>query len=165
MSAAARAFVGLGSNLEDPARQVRRAFGALAELPATRLVQRSALYRSPPLGPPGQPHYVNAVAALETGLTPRALLAALQALEARQGRVRAGVRWGPRTLDLDLLLYGAQCLCEEGLTVPHPHLHERAFVLYPLHEVAPCLEIPGRGPLVALLERVPARGLRVVAEE
>jgi len=145
-----RAYVGLGSNLGEPATQIRRALRALEEIPRTRLAQHAGLYRSPALGPP-QPDYVNSVAALETALTPHDLLAALQAIERAQGRERDALRWGPRTLDLDLLLYGAQRIESADLSVPHPHLHERAFVLLPLCEIAPRLEVPGHGPLSMLV--------------
>jgi len=151
MSVPARAYVGLGSNLEDPRAQIERAFAALARLPHSRLIARSSLYRSAPVGFPAQPDFINAAAALATTLAPRALLAALLELERRQGRVRAGPRFGPRTLDLDLLLYDRLVLATGGLTLPHPRLHERAFVLYPLAEIAPGLEVPGRGPVERLL--------------
>lgn len=157
------AFVALGSNIQAPEAQVRRARQALDALPHTRLVKCSALYRSPPLGPPDQPDYVNAVVGLRTRLGAAELLRALQKIEREQGRVRDGPRWGARTLDLDLLLYGDARLAEPHLTVPHPRMHERAFVLYPLHEIAPYVHVPGRGALVALLERVPAHGLRILA--
>jgi 2-amino-4-hydroxy-6-hydroxymethyldihydropteridine diphosphokinase len=147
------AFVGLGSNLQDPVDQVRRALIALAALPRTRLTEHSRLFRTPPLGPTGQPHYVNAVARLETRLAPLELLDRLQGIEVAQGRVRVE-RWGPRTLDLDLLLFGALRLDLERLTVPHAQLARRAFVLVPLAEVAPAdLEVPGLGPLAALVAR------------
>lgn len=142
-----RAYVGIGSNLDDPPSQVRRAFQALAALPAGRCLARSPLYRTTPVGgPPGQPDYVNAVAALDTWLEPDALLTALQEIENVRGRVR-NERWGPRTLDLDLLLYGALIRDDPRLTLPHPRLHERAFVLYPLYDIAPTLLLPGRGRL------------------
>lgn len=142
-----RAYLGVGSNLNDPAAQVRQAFRALAELSASRLIACSPLYRSAPLGgPPDQPDYVNAVAALDTTLSAEALLDALQAIENQQGRVRT-VRWGPRTLDLDLLLYGSRQSADPQLTLPHPRLQERDFVLYPLCDVAPDLILPGRGAL------------------
>lgn len=157
-----RAYVGLGSNLDDPAGQVRRALSALRALAGTRVAAASPLYRSPPLGPPDQPDYVNAVASLDTALGARALLGELQAIEAAQGRARGGERWGPRTLDLDLLLYGDARIEEGGLVVPHPRAHERAFVLVPLHDLAPALYIPGRGSIRQLLRRVPAAGLERV---
>ena len=140
-----RAYVGLGSNLDDPVAQVRSALDELGELPHTLRVAQSSLYRSPPMGPAGQPDYVNAVAVLDTGLEPRALLRELQAIEARHGRVRGAERWGPRTLDLDLLVYGDWCSSDPGLTVPHPGIGERPFVLWPLLEVAPGLRVPGLG--------------------
>jgi 2-amino-4-hydroxy-6-hydroxymethyldihydropteridine diphosphokinase len=145
------AYIGLGSNLVQPELQVRRALEALAELPETVLTAHSSLYRSEPLGPAGQPDYINAVAALKTDLSPLDLLSALQTIEARQGRVREGERWGPRPLDLDILLYGEQVSDDPRLTLPHPGLYERNFVLYPLAEIAPGLSIPGKGPLEVLL--------------
>jgi len=151
--AGVRAYVGLGSNLDQPIAQIRQAFQAFESIPQTRLIRHAGLYRNPPLGPP-QPDYVNSVAALDTGLAPHDLLAALQAVEWSQGRVRGALRWGPRTLDLDLLLYGERTIDCEDLVVPHPRLHERAFVLIPLHEIAPRIEIPGYGPLEALLGAV-----------
>lgn len=146
-----RAYIGVGSNLGDPAAQVQQAFQALAELPASQLIASSPLYRAAPVGgPAGQPNYVNAVAALDTTLNPDELLTALQAIETQQGRVRT-VRWGPRTLDLDILLYGSTQRNDPHLILPHPRLHERAFVLSPLHDIAPNLTIPGQGPLSRLL--------------
>jgi len=158
-----KAYIGLGSNLADPRSQLLTAFDELARLPRSRLQATSSLYRSAPLGPPDQPDYLNAVAALETKLAPLALLAELQAIEAAHQRVR-GERWGPRTLDLDLLLYADQRIDLPGLTVPHPGLPERSFVLYPLAEIAPALAIPGHGALDGLLEQC-ARGSLVVIEE
>ncbi|MFP4079705.1 MAG: 2-amino-4-hydroxy-6-hydroxymethyldihydropteridine diphosphokinase [Ectothiorhodospira sp.] len=156
-------FIGIGANLNDPALQVRRALEALDGLPRCRLVRASALYRNPPMGPRDQPDYVNAVCALETELSPEGLLEALQAVEARHGRQRGEKRWGPRTLDLDLLLYGDRVLDAPHLTVPHPGIAQRAFVLHPLAEIAPDLKIPGLGPLPPLLQACPAHGLiRVV---
>lgn len=140
-----RAYVGLGSNLDNPVAQIKTALAALDRIPETRCVQHSALYRSMPLGELTQPDYVNAVAALDTRLAPLQLLAELQALEQRQGRIRGVEQWGPRTLDLDLLLYADQQLANEILTVPHPRLHERSFVLYPLCEIAQDVVVPGYG--------------------
>lgn len=151
------AYVALGSNLDDPAAQVERGFAALAALPGTRLRARSRLYRTPPWGVVDQPAFVNAAAALETSLAPRALLEALLAIEAGAGRVR-GVRNGPRTLDLDLLAYGDCELREAGLTLPHPRLHERAFVLLPLADVAPGFDVPGQGRVADLLANVDTTG-------
>jgi 2-amino-4-hydroxy-6-hydroxymethyldihydropteridine diphosphokinase len=152
------AFVGLGSNLDDPERQIETALAALDALPSTRLVRRSRRYRTEPVGYADQPDFVNAVAELETGLDPQALLHQLLALEQAHRRVR-GRRNGPRTLDLDLLLYDGRQLDEPGLTLPHPRMHERAFVLVPLHEIAPQADVPGHGRVSALLARVDTRGV------
>jgi len=147
---ATKAFIGLGANLGDPESQVRRAFTTLAELPGTRLLAASSLYRSAPVGVGAQPDFINAVAAIETRLAPRALLEALLAAERRFGR-RREFPGAPRTLDLDLLLYGDRVIAEPGLIVPHPRMHERAFVLAPLAEIAPDIEIPGKGSAGTLL--------------
>ncbi len=148
--ASTKAFIGLGANLGDPEAQVRRALAALAELPGTRLLAASSLYRSAPLGVIAQPDFINAVAAAETTLAARALLEALLAAERRFGR-RRDFPGAPRTLDLDLLLYGDRVIAEPGLVVPHPRMHERAFVLAPLAEIAPDIAIPGKGRAGALL--------------
>jgi 2-amino-4-hydroxy-6-hydroxymethyldihydropteridine diphosphokinase len=159
-----RACIGLGSNLERPAEQLSRAFAALGRLPRSRLVARSSLYRSRPLGDLDQPDYLNAVAVIETGLDAHALLDGLQAIEAAQGRVRGGERWSARTLDLDLLVFGDERHDDVRLTVPHPELSRRDFVLYPLFEVVPELQIPGIGPLRDCLAACPLRGVeRVVS--
>ncbi len=153
------AYVGLGSNLQDPAAQVRAAFDALAELPQTLLVRRSSLYGSRPMGPVAQPDFCNAVAGLLTELDAATLLAALRAIELRFGRESVGERWGPRVIDLDLLVYAeAQC-GDAQLTLPHPGLVDRNFVLRPLCEIAPDLLVPGVGRVAALAARVPAEGL------
>lgn len=149
----ARAFLALGSNLDDPRAQVLRGFDALARLPQTKLIARSRLYRSAPWGITEQPEFINAAAELDTTLEPRELLEALLAIERAAGRERNGARWGPRVLDLDLLLHGDRVVHESGLILPHPHLQERAFVLLPLHDLAPGLEVPGRGPVHELLAR------------
>ena len=143
------AFIGIGSNLDNPLLQVQTALRELAEIPKTALTRSSSLYRTPPMGPPDQPDYINAVAALTTTLSPTELLDALQALEARHGRVRT-IHWGPRTLDLDLLLYGNETIHTARLTVPHPGIAQRAFVVLPLAEIAPALEIQGLGALSML---------------
>jgi 2-amino-4-hydroxy-6-hydroxymethyldihydropteridine diphosphokinase len=145
-----RAYIGIGSNLNDPAARVQAAFGELQRLPATRLAARSSLYGSKPMGPADQPDYVNAVAAVDTRMPAAELLQALAQIEDRQGRERGAAQWGPRTLDLDLLLYGEQCIATPALTVPHPGMHERDFVLVPLAEIAGDLVIPGHGPLSSL---------------
>ena len=155
-----RVYIGLGSNLAEPRQQLEAALAALAELPDSRLAATSSFYASDPLGPADQPRYVNAVAALETDLEPLALLDALQRIEQEQGRVRKAERWGPRTLDLDILLFGERLLAEERLSVPHYHLHARAFVLYPLAEIAPPELVLADGRrLVDLLAACPFRGL------
>jgi 2-amino-4-hydroxy-6-hydroxymethyldihydropteridine diphosphokinase len=148
----AHAFIGIGANLGDPAAQVRTAIGALAALPGTRLVAASSLYRTAPVGYTAQPDFVNAAVLLDTALAPRALIEALQEVEARAGRSRA-FKDAPRALDLDLLLYDGQRIDEPGLVVPHPRLHERAFALAPLAEIDPDRVIPGRGRAADLLER------------
>jgi 2-amino-4-hydroxy-6-hydroxymethyldihydropteridine diphosphokinase len=139
-----RAFVGIGANLGDPVARVREATAALAGLPHTRLVASSSLYRTAPLGYTAQDDFVNAACLLETDLAPRALLDRLRAIEEAAGRERP-FRNAPRTLDLDLLLYGGETIAEPGLTVPHPRLHERAFALAPVVELDPTCVIPGRG--------------------
>jgi len=149
-TASMKAFIGLGANLGDPESQVRRAFAALAELPRTRLLAASSLYRSAPVGVVAQLDFINAVAEVETALAARALLDALLAEEMRFGRTREFPK-APRTLDLDLLLYGDRVIAEPGLVVPHPRMHERAFVLAPLAEIAPDIVIPGKGRAAALL--------------
>lgn len=163
-----RAYVGIGSNLDDPVAQARRAVAALRRLPDTHLVAVSSLYRSAPMGGADQPDYVNAVAALDTRLDARRLLAALHDIEAAQGRDRSAGRWASRTLDLDLLLHGDERHAGEGLIVPHPGIAEREFVLEPLREVAPELEIPGLGPVAELArrcrDRAPGPGLRRLEE-
>jgi 2-amino-4-hydroxy-6-hydroxymethyldihydropteridine diphosphokinase len=158
-----QAFVGLGSNLGAPERQLERALDALDEIPETRLSARSSLFLSPPVGPSDQPDFVNAVAELSTRLGPGDLLAGMQAIETAHGRVRGARRWGPRTLDLDLLLFGTSEIGRDELTVPHPRLHERAFVLVPLYEVAPELWVPGHGALADLLARVSPHQVRLLA--
>jgi 2-amino-4-hydroxy-6-hydroxymethyldihydropteridine diphosphokinase len=156
------AYVALGSNLEQPARQVERAFAALAGLPRTRLLLRSSLYRTRPLGPVEQPDFVNAAAALLTQLDAPELLRELKALETALGRSAPVVRWGPRLIDLDLLLYGDTRLATETLTLPHPGLAERDFVLVPLAELAPTLEVPGLDRVAVLLARLAAPALERV---
>lgn len=156
------AYIGVGSNLDDPQFQVERGCQALTDLPRTRLVLRSPLYRSPPLGPADQPHFVNAVAALLTQLSAPELLHELKRLEGRLGRAQPVVRWGPRRIDFDVLVFGRLRLDTEELRVPHPGLAERAFVLRPLSDLAPDLMVPGLGPVRALLSRVDASALEVL---
>jgi len=144
------AYVGLGSNLHGPARQIEVAFRLLGKIPATRVVKQSSLYRSVPFGGVEQPDFVNAAAFLLTQLTAPELLRELQRIETERGRDRGGVRWGPRVLDLDLLVYSNRTIDEPGLSVPHPGIGERNFVLLPLREVAPEIDIPGLGRLSEL---------------
>ena len=152
-------YIGLGSNLSDPAAQIRSGIGAVAGLSGCRFVTCSGLYRSPPMGPQDQPDYLNAVMAIETELSPLALLDRLQAIETQQGRVRLGQRWGPRTLDLDILLYKQDRIDNDRLTIPHIGIAQRAFVLYPLAEIAPDLMIPDKGLIGDLLKQCPEDGL------
>src|SRR3989338_10126037 len=146
------AFIGLGSNLEDPRSQLQRAFAELDGLPETRLVARSSLYRSAPMGYLDQPEFVNAVARIETALTPQSLLQGLLRIEHQHGRERT-FRNAQRTLDLDILLYGDVQLHEHGLTIPHPQMHLRPFVLQPLLEIAPDTGIPGIGQAMEVFEK------------
>lgn len=159
------AYIGLGSNLADPVRQIRSARLALSRLSETRELAFSALYRNPPMGPAGQPDYVNAVMAVETRLDAETLLAEMQRIETGQGRVRDGERWGARTLDLDLLLYGQQRIATPALTVPHPGIAGRAFVVYPLLEIAPGLDIPGLGPARELARQISSASLTRLADD
>ena len=158
------AFVGLGSNLDDPQDQVLRALHALDGLPHTRLLARSSLYRSAPVGYLAQPDFINAVAKLETALSPNTLLDALLGLERECGRTRE-FRNAPRTLDLDVLLYDDLCCHEHGLTIPHPQMHLRAFVLRPLLEIAPDCVIPGIGPAEEALQGCRQQQLENIAHE
>lgn len=154
------AYIGLGSNLDNPEQQIRRARVTLAELEDVEELAFSSLYRSHPMGPQDQPDYVNAVMAVLTCLPALDLLRCLQRIELEQGRIRNGTRWCARTLDLDLLLYADHQINESDLTVPHPGMAERAFVLYPLHEIAPDLIVPGLGALADLMVRCPLGGLQ-----
>ncbi|MBL0441125.1 2-amino-4-hydroxy-6-hydroxymethyldihydropteridine diphosphokinase [Aeromonas veronii] len=156
-------FIAIGSNLSDPLGQARRAVAALARLPESLLVEASSFYSSRPMGPADQPDYVNAVARLNTRLAPLALLDQLQKIELEQGRVRKDERWGPRTLDLDLLLYGDQVINHERLIVPHYGMKEREFVLLPLAEIAPALVLPCGTPLARLVARCPHNDLAIIA--
>lgn len=157
------AYIGLGGNLADTLGLLRSARVAIAAVDGIRETAFSSFYRSAPMGPADQPDYVNAVMAVATTLPPHALLQALQAIELSHGRVRTGLRWGPRTLDLDILLYGDGQIADATLTVPHPGIAEREFVLYPLAEIAPSeLPIPGKGVLSDLVAACPRRGLEVI---
>lgn len=157
------AYVALGSNLAGPHRQVEQAFAALAAIPDTRLVSRSGLWRTAPMGPQDQPAFVNAVAGLLTQLSPRELLAALKDIERRMGREEPAVRWGPRVIDLDLVAHSDARIDEPGLSIPHPGMHQRNFVLYPLSEIAAELWVPGLDRVGRLRERVSTAGIERLA--
>jgi len=158
-----RAYVALGGNLGAVADTFAAALADLARLPDTRVVEISPLYRNPPLGGGAQPDYLNAVAAFDTYLSAPVLLASMLAIERRHGRTRdAEERWAPRTLDLDLVLYGEEVIELPGLRVPHPRLHERAFVLVPLAQIAPDAVVPGHGPVSELLAAVDVSALEAV---
>lgn len=157
-----RVYLGLGANLDAPLQQLQQAVTALSQLPQSQLAAVSSFYGSKPMGPQDQPDYVNAVAALDTNLAAEALLNELQRIELEQGRQRKDDRWGPRTLDLDILLYGEEILATPRLTVPHYGMHQREFVLYPLLELAPQLHIPGLGALADIAKQVPRNGLTIL---
>lgn len=148
------AYVGIGSNLDGPVEHVERAFAALRSLPDSGHFAHSSLYRSMPVGPPDQPDFVNAVAAVLTRLGPYDLLQRLQKIEDSEGRCRHGEHWGPRTLDLDLLVLGSLTIDDDRLHLPHPRIAERNFVLLPLAEIAPHLYVPGRGSVTWLLSKI-----------
>jgi 2-amino-4-hydroxy-6-hydroxymethyldihydropteridine diphosphokinase len=158
------AYVALGSNLDQPVAQIERAFTALANLAECRLIARSRLYRTQPLGPQDQPEFINAAAGLLTTLTPRQLLVELKRLERELGRAHPVVRWGPRLIDLDLLVHADARISESDLTVPHRGLPERNFVLYPLRDIAPELLVPGHGRVSQLAARVGGAGLALLAD-
>jgi len=151
-------YIGLGSNLDAPLKQLQRAVTELGELPKTRLTTLSCWYRSAPMGPQDQPDYYNGVAQLQTELPPLDLLRQLQAIEQQHQRIR-GRHWGPRTLDLDILLYGDQFIDLPDLQIPHPGLYQRNFVLLPLADIAPALEFPDGSQLAMRLENCPSEGI------
>jgi 2-amino-4-hydroxy-6-hydroxymethyldihydropteridine diphosphokinase len=153
------AYIALGSNLGNARGHVLGAFDALARLPGTQLLAHSPLYLTPPWGMLEQPPFVNAVARVGTTLSPHALLDALLAIERAAGRVRDGERWGPRTLDLDILHMDGVALDDDRLSLPHPRIRERAFVLLPLNDLAPELELPGQGRVADLLAALDTAGL------
>ena len=158
------AYIGLGSNLDDPRAQVLRAAAALTELRRSRFVRLSPLYASRPLGGMAQPDYINAVAAMNTQLSPEELLDELQGIESRMGRPAIRERWGPRIIDLDLLLVGQHRCTTPRLTLPHPGIVQRSFVLYPLAELAPELVLPGLGRVSELRDRASTAGLQRLPE-
>ena len=149
-------YIAIGSNLASPLEQVNAAIRALADIPDSRVASVSSLYRTPPLGPQDQPDYLNAAVALETSLAPEALLDHTQRIELQQGRVRKAERWGPRTLDLDIMLFGHEVINTERLTVPHYDMKNRGFMLWPLFEVAPDLTFPDGSSLQAVLQNLNA---------
>jgi 2-amino-4-hydroxy-6-hydroxymethyldihydropteridine diphosphokinase len=160
ITAPVRAFVGLGGNVGNSEITLMEAMWSIDSIPHTSIRAQSRLYRSPPWGRADQAEFINAVVELQTRLMPAVLLEALLDIEVRFGRVReAGDRWGPRTLDLDLLAYGEEQVDVPGMHLPHPRLHERGFVLVPLAEIAPTLEIPGRGRVADLLAAIDAAGI------
>ena len=156
------AWIGVGSNLEDPRAQVLAAIARLDDLPSSRLVLASSLYRSRPFGPVAQPDFVNAVAGILTQLEPPALLNELKAIESSMGRPERHEHWGPRIIDLDLLAFGTERRSDPELTLPHPGIVERNFVLYPLAEIAPDLELPGLGRVADLAAAVTAEGISLL---
>jgi 2-amino-4-hydroxy-6-hydroxymethyldihydropteridine diphosphokinase len=158
-----RAYVGIGGNEGDVETVLTEALWAVDALPQTSVRSQSAFYRTPAWGRTDQPDFLNAVVEVQTRLEARVLLESLLAIELRFGRVRSETqRWGPRAVDLDLLLYGDDVLDEPGLRVPHPHLHERAFVLVPLAEIAPTLAVPGQGDVKTLLAAVDVSGIEAI---
>lgn len=159
-----RVYIGIGSNLDSPRHQVEVAIDELHQLPASDWVMCSPIYRSHPVGPQDQPDYVNAVAAIDTDTEAEVLLDMLQSIEQQHGRRRDGRRWGARTLDLDILLYGDECISTDRLQVPHPEMHRRSFVLKPLHDIEPSLMIPGLGSLDSLLAQVSTADLEPLAD-
>jgi len=150
------AYIAIGSNLASPLEQVNAAVRALGEIPESRIIAVSSFYRTPPLGPQDQPDYLNAAVVLETALAAETLLDNTQRIELQQGRVRKAERWGPRTLDLDIMLFGHDVISTERLTVPHYDMKNRGFMLWPLFEVAPALTFPDGISLKAVLESLNA---------
>lgn len=155
----ATAYIALGANLGSPARQVRAAMQVLAAIPGIQLLAQSPLYRTAPIGPAGQPHYCNAVCQVETSLTPEQLLEQMLAVERAAGRVRSGDRWGPRLLDLDLLYMDGEQRSTKALQLPHPGIASRNFVLVPLADIAPSLDIPGVGVVAERAQGIGRDGL------
>lgn len=158
------AYIGLGSNLDDPLARIKSAMELIRQFPGTTLLLSSSCYRSKPVGPQDQPDYINAVVQVDTSLTPLQLLEQMQAVENQQDRVRTQ-RWGPRTLDLDLLLYDDLELRSNALNLPHPEMHKRGFVLYPLFEIAPEIEIPGQGHIKQLLHGLDPGSVRKLEQD
>ncbi|MBD1555555.1 2-amino-4-hydroxy-6-hydroxymethyldihydropteridine diphosphokinase [Vibrio sp. S9_S30] len=154
-------YIAVGSNLSDPVTQAKQGIEALKNIPNSELVSTSSLYSSTPMGPKNQPDYINAVVEINTSLTPIELLDCTQKIELEQGRVRKDERWGPRTLDLDIILFGNEVIDSERLTIPHYGMKVREFVLYPLAEIAPSLTLPDGTQLQTLLKQVDRNGLNI----
>lgn len=154
-----RVYLALGSNLANPLHQVQSALDALAVIPQTRLIATSSFYRTPPYGPANQPDYLNAAVALETTLSPEGLLDNTQRIELEQGRVRQNHRWGPRTLDIDIMLFGNLTLSSSRLTIPHYDISNRAFMLVPLVEIAPTLHFPDGTSAAEMLSKLDANAI------
>lgn len=155
-------YIGIGSNQAQPITQAKQAIKALSNINKTTLISCSSLYCSAPMGPQDQPDYINAVAKIDTTLSAIELLNALQAIEQNQGRVRKENRWGPRTLDLDIILYADQVIDSERLTIPHYGMNEREFVLYPLFEISPTLQLPDGSSLIEILKNCDKNGLTAI---
>lgn len=160
----AESYIGIGSNLDDPCAQVKQAITALSTFEDIKLATYSSLYQSDPMGPADQNDYINAVVKIETVLSPIALLDRLQSIEKDQGRIRKSERWGPRTIDLDLLLYDNQTIDNPRLTVPHYGLEERSFVIFPLYEIEPDLILPNQTKLVDIVDQTQQTGIRILRE-
>lgn len=160
-----KAWLGLGSNLQQPAEQLKTALSRLAGKGGIEVLRTSSFYQTPPWGDERQDDFINAVVQIETSLEPVGLLRELQSVEDLMGRKRSSRRWGPRLIDIDLLLYGDQQLNMDGLEVPHPRMHERAFVLIPLAELEPGLEIPGRGSVESCLQQIDCSGIERLVYE
>lgn len=158
-----QAFIALGSNLHEPVDQIERAIAALDVLAGCKVEARSPLYCNDPIGPQPQPEFVNAVVELRTALDPHELLKALKAVELSMGRAASGARWGPRVIDLDLLLYADREIRDQDLTIPHPEMSNRRFVLEPLFNIAPDLVVPGLGMLSEVLKRAPNHEMRILS--
>ncbi|MDT8372180.1 MAG: 2-amino-4-hydroxy-6-hydroxymethyldihydropteridine diphosphokinase [Gammaproteobacteria bacterium] len=156
-----RVYIGLGSNLAEPVKQINWAIDALNALADSAVIKQSSLYSSPPMGPQDQPDYVNAVVLIDTELSPHLLLDGLQAIEQQQGRVRKR-HWGERTIDLDILIYDDVAIDDDRLVLPHPGIADRSFVLYPLAEIAPDIDIPNLGNIGQLVENCPCAGIHIL---